>query len=772
MNESDTRLHKIDPALKASGWGSGDSLIKTEFKISNGRISATVKPMPKKADYILIHKGVKLAVVEAKSDEVGYAEGVMQAKEYARKLCIRFTYATDGDNIYAIDMSTGEEELIDKFPTPDELWNMTYGDVDEWRDKFNAQPLYLTEGRNPRYYQEIAINKTLEAIAKGKNRVLLTLATGTGKTFIAFQISYKLFETKWNVKKTGNRPRILFLTDRNILANQGFSGFFGFKQDALVRIDPKSIRKDGKVPTNGSVFFTIFQTFLTKNGEDVNYGQYNKDFFDLIIIDECHRGGAKDESNWRKILEYFSDAVQLGLTATPRCDVNADTYAYFGEPVYRYSLRDGIEDGFLTPFRHCKMQSNIDDYIYNPEDEIISGEVEEGRVYTEQDFYNGNIIIKDRDRARVKEFMKYIGLNEKTIVFCSTQNHAAAIRDMINQEAKNLGNTNPYFCVRVTANDGTQGEQYLKEFQDNEKMIPTILTTSQKLSTGVDALNVRDIVLLRPINSMVEFKQIIGRGTRLYEGKNYFTIYDFVKAYEKFNDKNWDGEPVCLKCGNNPCTCESKTHSYNKKNEDTNSSLVEEPEFEYKKPLEIRLSDGSRRNIQHIKTDMFWGADGKPVSTEEFIKSLFGKLPEFFKDSSDLHKQWSHPDTRKALLDKLEEFGFGKDNLIKLRTLINADDSDLLDVLEFIEYNKIPIARKERAEKAEAFKKTLNEKQSAFVDYIVQLYVMSGIDELETSKLPDLLKLKFGSVPEGISALGGSAEARNTFFGFQERLYE
>lgn len=772
MNESDTRLHKIDPALKASGWGSGDSLIKTEFKISNGRISATVKPMPKKADYILIHKGVKLAVVEAKSDEVGYAEGVMQAKEYARKLCIRFTYATDGDNIYAIDMSTGEEELIDNFPTPDELWNMTYGDVDEWRDKFNAQPLYLTEGRNPRYYQEIAINKTLEAIAKGKNRVLLTLATGTGKTFIAFQISYKLFETKWNVKKTGNRPRILFLTDRNILANQGFSGFFGFKQDALVRIDPKSIRKDGKVPTNGSVFFTIFQTFLTKNGEDVNYGQYNKDFFDLIIIDECHRGGAKDESNWRKILEYFSDAVQLGLTATPRCDVNADTYAYFGEPVYRYSLRDGIEDGFLTPFRHCKMQSNIDDYIYNPEDEIISGEVEEGRVYTEQDFYNGNIIIKDRDRARVKEFMKYIGLNEKTIVFCSTQNHAAAIRDMINQEAKNLGNTNPYFCVRVTANDGTQGEQYLKEFQDNEKMIPTILTTSQKLSTGVDALNVRDIVLLRPINSMVEFKQIIGRGTRLYEGKNYFTIYDFVKAYEKFNDKNWDGEPVCLKCGNNPCTCESKTHSYNKKNEDTNSSLVEEPEFEYKKPLEIRLSDGSRRNIQHIKTDMFWGADGKPVSTEEFIKSLFGKLPEFFKDSSDLHKQWSHPDTRKALLDKLEEVGFGKDNLIKLRTLINADDSDLLDVLEFIEYNKIPIARKERAEKAEAFKKTLNEKQSAFVDYIVQLYVMSGIDELETSKLPDLLKLKFGSVPEGISALGGPAEARNTFFGFQERLYE
>jgi len=772
MNESDTRLQKIDPKLKASGWGTGDSLIKTEFKISNGRISATVKPTPKKADYILIHKGVKLAVVEAKSDEVGYKEGVMQAKEYAKMLCIRFTYATDGDHIYFMDMSTGEEYDVDSFPTPDELWNMTYGDVDEWRDKFNAQPLYLTEGRSPRYYQEIAINKTLEAIAKGKNRILLTLATGTGKTFIAFQISYKLFETKWNVKKTGNRPRILFLTDRNILANQGFSGFFGFKQDALVRIDPKSIKKDGKVPTNGSVFFTIFQTFLTKNGEEVNYGQYHKDFFDLIIIDECHRGGAKDESNWRKIMEYFNEAVQIGLTATPRCDANADTYGYFGEPVYRYSLKDGIEDGFLTPFRHCKMQSNIDDYIYSPEDEVLSGEVEEGKVYTEHDFYNGNIIIKDRDRARVKEFMKYIGINEKTIVFCSTQSHAAAIRDMINQEAKALGNTNPNFCVRVTANDGAQGEQYLKEFQDNEKMIPTILTSSQKLSTGVDALNVRNIVLLRPVNSMIEFKQIIGRGTRLYEGKYYFTIYDFVKAYEKFNDRDWDGEPVCLKCGNNPCTCtKTKPRPY-KMREEEEIPKVEQPPFEYKKTLEIRLSDGSRRNIQHIKTDMFWGADGKPVSTEEFIKSMFGKLPEFFNDSADLHKQWGNPDTRKALLGKLEAAGFGKEILEKVRTLINADNSDLLDVLEFISYNKTPIDRKVRAEKAESYKNTLSEKQSAFVDYIVQLYVMSGIDELDTSKLPDLLKLKFGSVPEGINALGGPMEARNTFFGFQERLYE
>lgn len=780
MNESETRLHKIDPKLKEAGWGSGDSYIKTEFLISNGRISATVKPKQLKADYLLIDKGVKIAVIEAKSDEVGYAEGIMQAKEYAKKLCIRFTYATDGDHIYAIDMSTGEEGIIDNFPTPDELWNMTFGDVDEWRDKFNAQPLYLTEGRNPRYYQEIAINKTLEAIAKGKDRILLTLATGTGKTFIAFQISYKLFETRWNVAKTGNRPKILFLTDRNILADQGFSGFFGFKQDALVRIDPKSIRKNEKVPTNGNVFFTIFQTFLTKNGEEVNYGQYKHDFFDLIIIDECHRGGAKDESNWRKIMEYFDAAVQIGLTATPRCQTNANTYSYFGEPVYKYSLRDGIDDGFLTPFRHCKMQSNIDEYIYNPEDEVVSGEVEEGKVYTENDFYSGRIEIKERDRARVREFMKYIGLNEKTIVFCATQSHAAYVRDMINQEAKALGNTNPNFCVRVTANDGAQGEQYLKEFQDNEKMIPTILTTSQKLSTGVDALNVRNIVLMRPVNSMIEFKQIIGRGTRLYEGKHYFTIYDFVKAYEKFNDPTWDGEPICLKCGNNPCTCLKKVRPWPPVEPPTVCSVcgqqpcvcIFEPPIPPKEKLEIRLSDGTKRNIQTMKTDMFWGADGKPVSIEEFINSMFGKLPEFFKDANDLHAQWGNPDTRKALLEKLEGVGFGKEILKSIRTLINADGCDLMDVLEFIEYNSTPIQRMERAMRAEEYKKTLSEKQRDFVDYAIQLYVMSGTDELETAKLPDLLKLKFGSVPQGITALGGPAEARNTFFGFQEKLYQ
>ena len=779
MNEAQTRLNKIDPALKKAGWNVAEqSHIIVEYAITNGRVSKSVAPKPLKADYILMYKGVKLAVVEAKSDEKDVSDGVAQAKQYAKMLNIRFTYSTNGNKIYAMDMETGDEEEVSAYPTPDELWTWTFGKADEWRDKFNEQPLFDNGTKRPRYYQEIAINKTLAAIAAGKDRILLTLATGTGKTFIAFQIAWKLFQTKWNVKKTGNRPRILFLADRNVLANQAFNGFFGFAPDALVRIKPDSIRKSGKVPTNGSVFFSIFQTFMTGEEGKYVFGEYPKDFFDLVIVDECHRGGARDESNWRGILDYFSPAVQIGLTATPRREINADTYRYFGDPVYQYSLKQGIDDGFLTPFRHCKMQGTIDDYIYSPEDEVLTGEVEEGKVYTEKDFYAGNIYIKQRDEARVKEFMSHIKPDEKTLVFCATQNHAGQIRDMINR----LHKGNPEYAVRVTANDGEQGEQYLKEFQDNEKTIPTVLTTSQKLSTGVDALNVRNIVLLRPINSMIEFKQIIGRGTRLYVGKYYFTIYDFVKAYENFQDPAWDGEPVCPVCGNNPCTCEEgdsdgetegggdacePNPDYNKKpRKDDDKEEVEKPER-----LEIRLSDGRTRRIRFIKSDMFWGADGKPVSAEEFLRAMFGQMPEFYTSLEDLREKWSSPKTREELLDRLSEAGYDKETLSRVRTLIDADNSDLLDVLEYISFNVEPILREERAKRTDSYISTLSAQQQDFVKYVIDLYIREGIDELGTSKLPELLNMKYGSVQDGISFLGGLDIAKNTFYGFQRRLY-
>ena len=327
------------------------------------------------------------------------------------------------------------------------------------------------------------------------------------------------------------------------VANSKRSRACPLPEDAMVRIEPADIRKKGKVPKNGSLFFTIFQTFMcgpVKDGQPSFYfGEYPRDFFDFIIIDECHRGGANDESTWRAILDYVNSAVQLGLTATPKRNENVDTYAYFGEPVYTYSLKDGINDGFLTPFKVKQIQTTLDYYVYTPDDTVVEGEIEAGKVYEETDF-NRNIEIRERERKRVEIFMSQINQNEKTLVFCANQAHALLVRDMINQVKTS---TDPNYCHRVTADDGELGEQHLRDFQDNERTIPTVLITSQKLSTGVDVRNIRNIVLLRPINSMIEFNQIIGRGTRLYEGKDYFTIYDFVRAHLHFSDPEWDGDP-------------------------------------------------------------------------------------------------------------------------------------------------------------------------------------------------------------------------------------
>ena len=561
MNESDTRLKKIDPALHAAGWGvvEGSDIFTEQraYIVSPGRIVTKAKRNPDKIDYLLTYKGVKIGIIEAKKDELDVSAGVEQAKKYAKAMNIRWTYSTNGDKIWAIDMDAkpGDftEGFVDKFPTPDELWAMTFPEKNDWRDKFNLETFNRDGGKQPRYYQENAVNAVLEAISKKIDRILLTLATGTGKTYIAFQICWKLMQTRWNIAENGRLPRILFLADRNILANQAFNAFGAFDQNALARITPKEIRKNGgKVPMGASIYFTIFQTLLCgtedtpsdemlkqvqhDNGVDEYYKQYPQDFFDFIIIDECHRGGANDESEWRKLMEYFQPAYQLGLTATPRRTINGDTYKYFGEPVYQYSLKQGIEDGYLTPYRvkSCTNQI-IDDYVYNEEDKIIRGEefLDKEKTYDEKDFYHGKIKIRQRDELRVAEFLESANPDEKAIVFCATQNHAMQIRDMINSQAKRGVN----YCVRVTADDGTEGEEQLKKFQDNEKTIPTILTTSQKLSTGVDAQNVRNIVLMRPVPNMIEFKQIIGRGTRLFDDKYYFTIYDFVGAYKEFYDE-------------------------------------------------------------------------------------------------------------------------------------------------------------------------------------------------------------------------------------------
>ncbi len=410
-----------------------------------------------------------------------------------------------------------------------------------------------------------------------------------------------------------------------------------------MRIEPDDIRKKGKVPKNGSLFFTIFQTFMSgppKDGKPSPYfGEYPPDFFDFIVIDECHRGGANDESNWRGILEYFAPAVQLGLTATPKRKDNVDTYAYFGEPVYIYSLKEGINDGFLTPFKVKQISTTLDEYVYTPDDKLIEGEIEAGKRYTETDF-NKIIEIKEREAHRVKMFMEQIDQNEKTLVFCATQDHALAVRDLINQMKTS---NDPNYCQRVTANDGALGEQHLRDFQDNEKTIPTILTTSQKLSTGVDARNIRNIVLMRPINSMIEFKQIIGRGTRLYDGKDYFTIYDFVKAHHHFSDPEWDGEPMEPE----PTGAASLAFRCQRAAEPPGVPRRPGPNTrQTPQKIKVKLADGKARTIQHMMCTTFWHPDGTPMSAQQFMEMLFGKLPEFFKDEAELRALWSAPDTR------------------------------------------------------------------------------------------------------------------------------
>jgi len=768
MNEAETRAELIDPKLAESGWGviEGSKILR-EFKITIGRIqTGGGRAKPLIADYILVYKGIKLAVVEAKSNDLEVGEGVAQAKLYAEKLKIETTYATNGREIYSICMKSGAEGLTPNFLTPGQLWDKTFAEQNQWRDSFNKIPYEDVGGtKAARYYQEIAVSKAMEAIADNKQRILLTLATGTGKTFIAFQIAWKLFYTRWNLKRDGSRrPRILFLADRNILADQAYNAFSAFPEDALVRISPKEISRKGSVPMGGSIFFTIFQTFMSGSDKDGNpepyFGDYPPDFFDFIIIDECHRGGANDEGNWRGIMEYFSPAVQLGLTATPKRKDNIDTYRYFGEPVYVYSLKEGINDGYLTPFKVKRIQTTLDDYIYTSDDQVIEGEIEEGKLYTEPDF-NKIIEIKAREAKRVQIYMDDANQSDKAIIFCATQDHAAAIRDLINQVKKSK---EPNYCVRVTANDGALGEQYLREFQDNEKTIPTILTTSQKLSTGVDARNIRNIVLLRPINSIIEFKQIVGRGTRLFDGKEFFTLYDYVNAYHHFADPEWDGEPIPEE------PKEYKSPKLQEPGPEEPSPQV--PPTPPRTKVKIRLRDGKEREIQHMIATSFWSADGKPISAEEFLNNLYGSLPSFFRSEEELRTIWSNPLTRKTLLTRLSDAGYGKEELSTLQKLIDAEKSDLFDVLEYVSFAIRPITREVRvaSSQSEIFA-LLNPKQKEFLEFVLSKYIESGVEELDQDKLPLLLQNKYKSLADALDVLGDTTVISTLFNEFQKHLY-
>jgi len=767
VSEADTRANFIDPALVSSGWMSHQ--IIREYYFTDGRkLAGNQRGSRCFVDYLLHTDNQHLAIIEAKKQSAHPTQGLQQAIDYAQKLSIRFIYSTNGEKIYEFDLESGKGEYINDYPSSDELLARYAGKTSNLGRELRNIPFHLEVGMQPRYYQELAVHSATDAIGNDKERILLTLATGTGKTFIAFQIVHKLFQSRWNRHEAGKRrPRILFLADRNILADQAINTFNPYEND-LVKIDGEEVRsRNGVVPTNAHIFFAIYQAIAERENIGGYYKEYPTDFFDLILIDECHRGAANNEGSWRAILEHFSPAVHLGLTATPKRTDNIDTYHYFGKPVYEYSLKDGINDGFLTPYRVKRIRTNLDELVLTADDQIIKGEATQD-VYETDDFDN-KIVADERTELVAKAILENIDPLEKTIVFCTNQNHALSMRDMIN---KYKAVTDPSYCVRVTSDEGKAGRDLLERFQDNDRDIPTILTSSQMLTTGVDARNVRNIVLDRAIGSMVEFKQIIGRGTRVFDGKDYFTIVDFRGATNRFYDADWDGDPI-----EPPLTGhEPESNSYGSGKSKGDSTGTTGGEDEPKEKLTVKLS--ATREIKVIDVEIRYIDEmGRPLTAQQFIEKLIAKLPGLFTSAKQLRETWSDPDQREQLIQKLAQTGFDAEQLATLRRMFAAEACDLFDLLAFIAFEQPMETRRKRAEATRHNKEFFQqfEKQAArdFLNFVLGRYEETGISELARDRMPALIELSgLGTTRDASQAFGGNpVKVLTAFKQLQHELY-
>ncbi|WP_220459112.1 EcoAI/FtnUII family type I restriction enzme subunit R [Gelidibacter maritimus] len=762
LSESDTRANYIDPKLVDSKWE--PIHIVREYYFTDGRkLLGNKRGKRLFIDYLLKYNNANLAIVEAKKLDDHPTKGLQQALEYAEKLDINFVYATNGVRIYEFDRRIGKGDYIDDFPTPKEMYDRLFGKTNQLKEQLHNIPFLLTGNFGPRYYQEIAVNKTMESIADGQDRILLTLATGTGKTFIAFQIVHKLLQAKWNLDGNDRRPRILFLADRNVLADQAINTFNPYEND-VIKIDGEEVRKrNGVVPTNAYIFFAIYQAIADREDIGGYYSKYPSDFFDLVIIDECHRGSANEEGSWRAILDHFSPAIHLGMTATPKRDDNVDTYQYFGKPIYEYSLKEGIQDGFLTPYKVKRVTTNIDEYIHTNDNRIIQGEVTKDR-YEIKD-YNKSITINQRTDLEARTILEHIGKMDKTIVFCANQDHALDLRDYIN---KHKTVSDPNYCVRVTSDEGKHGRELLEMFQDNDRDIPVILTSSKMLTTGVDARNVRNIVLTAPIGSMVEFKQIIGRGTRVFDGKDFFTIIDFVGATNLFYDTAWDGEAEEIEeggTGGEPKPKEPK------------ESKVDDPRepYERKEKLIVELSNGRRLKVTDVDT-RYIDENGRPLTAREFLEKLIGELPGIYTDVEQLRSIWANPDSRSDLLIKLADLGFDREQLNDLRNMIATPDCDIFDVLAHISFSSELMTRKQRVEfvkgDPQVFEVYKNLEAKEFLEFILKHYEKFGIEELRRDKLGDLVTLKLGTPKDAKNAFGNMDVLLGAYYKLQQQIYQ
>lgn len=767
VSEADTRANYIDPALKAANWQSSN-IIREHYFTDGRKLAGGTRGRRCFVDYLLHKDNRYLAVVEAKKEDEHPTKGLQQAIDYAKKLNVRFVYSSNGKATYEFDLETGKGDYIEFYPTPAELEQRFESTTTDLGQQLRNIPFHLEGAMQPRYYQELAVHAATDAIGQSKPRILLTLATGTGKTFIAFQIVHKLFQARWNKAQPGSRrPRILFLADRNILADQAINTFNPYEKD-LIKINGEEVRsRNGVVPTNAHIFFAIYQAIAERENIDGYYKAYPEDFFDLILIDECHRGAANEAGSWRAILDHFTSAVHLGLTATPKRTDNVDTYDYFGQPAFEYSLKEGINDGFLTPYRVKRVRTNLDELVLTKDDQVVEGESSQD-IYQVED-YDKKIVVDERTELVAKTILNNRHPMDKTIVFCENQNHALTMRDMIN---KHKTVTDPHYCVRVTSDEGKIGRELLEKFQDNDKDIPTILTSSQMLTTGVDARNVRNIVLDRSIGSMVEFKQIIGRGTRVFEGKDYFTIIDFRGATNKFYDQDWDGEPEAPEPGG---TSEPTPPPYTPDPPVTDDPPTGDPG----EPLpRLKIKLGKHRELKVIDIETrYIDENGKPLTLQEFVERLLQQLPGLFKSVEELRDIWSDPDQRETLLNKLVQAGFDKEQLTVLRRMFEAEECDVFDLLAFLAFEQPMSTRYYRAEAVrnnqEFFGQYQQDKAQNFLRFVLNRYEQTGVTELSRERLPALIELSgLGTTKDASQAFGGKpAHLLEAFKQLQHQLY-
>lgn len=774
LSEEDVRNMYITPALTKK-W-SLEKQIRSEVYFTAGRVivrgNMSARKKGEKADYILYYNSSKpIAVVEAKKNTLSVGEGMQQAMKYAKILDIPFAYSTNGKAFLEHDFFTGKEREIsmDEFPSPEELWNrykigknLT---LDE--EKIINEPYYYAPGTNkPRYYQRIAINRTCEAIARNQKRILLVMATGTGKTFTAFQIIHRL-------RKAGLKKKILYLADRNMLIDQTMSQDFQPFSNIMTKVENR------KMDSSYEIYMALYQQLTDGQGTDI-FKNFQRDFFDLIIVDECHRGSAADDSNWRKILEYYSSATQIGLTATPKEDKEVSNISYFGEPIYTYSLKQGIDDGFLAPYKVIRVNLDKDLVGYRPEagkTDVNGNIIDTEETYYQADF-DKKIIIDERTQVvakRVTEFLKNTNRYNKTIVFCIDIEHAERMRQALVNENSDMMLENPNYIMRITG-DNQEGKDQLENFIDVEEKYPTIVTTSKLLTTGADCKTCKLIVLDSNINSMTEFKQIIGRGTRIREDfdKTYFTILDFRNASRLFSDPNFDGEPISIKVVKPgepmPTEDEEKIENSedNTKTTDKNNVDINHPGKTVNTNTKIRVN-GVDVNIYN-EICSYYDKDGKLVteSLKDFSKR---SILNEYASLNDFINKWNSTDRKQAILNELKEQGVLLD---ELRKDIGNEDIGDFDLILHIAYDKKPLTRYERVNKV--LKKGYLYKYSEMAQNILKdlLEKYSDNNELELTDTK-ILQLKpfeeYGSPMEIVKVFGGKEKYIEAVEELEDELY-